>query len=645
MAQKRYWNWLDDDSTNAMNQRDLVINPYGLYCGFDYDPDNTIGMSMRIVHTVTGHTKIKQDLTETPQLGIWKSKQGVIVTEDAPMNIPIAVGHATLPRIDLIVARHKFITTSGGAAATYEVIQGTPNASPVAPALTHPNEQIILGSWYIPATTTALATGALPAGLGYTKVEAPDFNNNSNYMRLDNKSQTAEGVKTFNALKGKEWVFAAISGGGVGSSNSFLLTAPANFYYLDHLDDDYYLMDRVTFADGSLLSVGDTHRFTVLTQQRLLLKNNTATSGITVVTSHNADWSTTGVNDAFYVEPNTLLEFVEISDYAGMTGNNRRWMCMSAGEMHKDQPNKLGHVLMAQKSYVGTWITREFGWSGAKRVSGLPSNYVEGFLDFSGAANELRAVQSMAGIAHTASGAEAGTVIYMRLYGNSGVACTLKHMYGGSITAGFKPFSVPNGGDLSVVEGNILVLIEDTAAWRVLQLITSNSIKKQPYELLFNDTVDVTGSAGNIGVVKTYTMPANTVLNVGDILRIKGTITLGGLASAGNIGDVYIDIGTLQYYMRIVGGAGTPKITTFEIEVVKRTGTNVFATAKAVYQSTVTTGGTLDMTTTGANYSNAARTGSIDFAVNQVIKITGFTDGVPTTAQGNYMSVELIRKQ
>jgi hypothetical protein len=61
-----------------------------------------------------------------------------------------------LPRIDLVVLTHSQTQNPGGALGLYSVVQGTPGASPVKPAIPTPDTQIEIGSLYLPASVTAL---------------------------------------------------------------------------------------------------------------------------------------------------------------------------------------------------------------------------------------------------------------------------------------------------------------------------------------------------------------------------------------------------------------------------------------------------------------------------------------------------------
>ena len=171
MAQERFWNWKDDDLTFRLNWRDLGIHEAGRYRGFDWTP--VAGMSFQFNHAATGVVKTKADYTASPNIGVWLTKQGCMITEDANVTVGTVNPTSSLPRIDLIVGRHQYVYSVGGAFATYAILQGTPNAVPVAPTLPFPNEQVVLGQLYLPPNTTNLND----VGVVFTPAKVPYFAN------------------------------------------------------------------------------------------------------------------------------------------------------------------------------------------------------------------------------------------------------------------------------------------------------------------------------------------------------------------------------------------------------------------------------------------------------------------------------------
>lgn len=170
MAQTRYWNFKADDATADINRWMTGVHPPGLYFGFDFSA--TANLILNLVHTSTGFKDVDNTPAESNFIGILLTRQGVIIKEDAAIVVgAVAVGHATLNRIDVVVVSHSINEVAGGSQALYSIIQGTPGATPVAPALTSPTTQTKIGELYIPATTTVL-TGT---GVKFTREGKPGF--------------------------------------------------------------------------------------------------------------------------------------------------------------------------------------------------------------------------------------------------------------------------------------------------------------------------------------------------------------------------------------------------------------------------------------------------------------------------------------
>lgn len=182
--QKRLFNYKEDDSTFLLNQITSGVIPSGVYFGFDANLDNTL--VLKLIHSTSGISEIDIDLNESI-VGLIKSKQGTIIKEDNTIEFPIDAGDV-LPRIDLIVCSHSFSEIVGGSQALYSVLKGIPAISPVKPTLTNVNEQIEIGSLYVPANMLLLNG----AGVIYTKADQPQFANNT--IRILNCLQKNENL-------------------------------------------------------------------------------------------------------------------------------------------------------------------------------------------------------------------------------------------------------------------------------------------------------------------------------------------------------------------------------------------------------------------------------------------------------------------
>lgn len=189
MAQKRHTEYLSDDDSFQFNSFLIGLIPSGLYRGFEFNP--TSNLFLELNHTTTGYIYPKKDGTISPKIGVLRSKQGVLITEDAPITLQVSANTTANPRIDLVICEHKYEEIAGGLDAEYFVIEGTPNANPVIPTLTNPNFQVVIGQLYLPAGTSVLDAN----GVIYTRSQLPELGNN-NLQEQQNILQ-----QNFNALQ------------------------------------------------------------------------------------------------------------------------------------------------------------------------------------------------------------------------------------------------------------------------------------------------------------------------------------------------------------------------------------------------------------------------------------------------------------
>ncbi len=173
MAQKRHIEYLSDDISFQFNEFLVGLIPPGLYRGFDFSPTNNLFLELN--HETRGFSYAKKDGTISSKIGVVRSKQGVLITEDEPIILQVSANVAANPRIDLVVCEHKYEEIAGGIAAEYFIIEGTPNITPTVPTLTNPNFQVIIGEVYLPANTSVLDA----AGVIYTRPQLPELGNNN----------------------------------------------------------------------------------------------------------------------------------------------------------------------------------------------------------------------------------------------------------------------------------------------------------------------------------------------------------------------------------------------------------------------------------------------------------------------------------
>lgn len=174
--QKLFWSWKDDDLTFDLDRWLLGLLVPSKYRGFDFSP--TADWNLTLNHETTGFLRVKGDQTYSDKTGVILSNQGVVIQEDEAVVLPITPV-STLPRIDLVICTHEYTDSiEGGYPATYSVVEGTPNASPVAPTVPDAKTDVIIGTLYLPASATNLTT----TGVVFTPVVVPNLANKADKL-------------------------------------------------------------------------------------------------------------------------------------------------------------------------------------------------------------------------------------------------------------------------------------------------------------------------------------------------------------------------------------------------------------------------------------------------------------------------------
>lgn len=157
MAQTRFIKYKDNLVSDDTNASKSGIIPGAAYRGFD-EISGISGLTFNIDHNLTG--EVRPDLSEadSPKTGIWVTRQGVTIKEDAPLPFVIETnaGNGSY-RNDYIIGRHHHdIIYTGGVVATYGVIKGPLNSDSLPTAVSG-NDYVILGTVRIPPNATTAA--------------------------------------------------------------------------------------------------------------------------------------------------------------------------------------------------------------------------------------------------------------------------------------------------------------------------------------------------------------------------------------------------------------------------------------------------------------------------------------------------------
>lgn len=128
MAQERFWEYRDDDSTIRLDNWLMGCLLPGRYVGFDFS--SVSGLNLTIGHSKTG--VVYNDVSNSPKnkQGVWISKTGVVVKEDGEITLLIQPNNSIVDRVDLIYGEHEYRDgVVGGSQATYGVLEGVTDLS------------------------------------------------------------------------------------------------------------------------------------------------------------------------------------------------------------------------------------------------------------------------------------------------------------------------------------------------------------------------------------------------------------------------------------------------------------------------------------------------------------------------------------
>lgn len=227
MAQSRFIKYRDPINSFEANEKYAGIIPPGIFTGFDNATGHS-GLTFQLNHETTGEVFTKKDGSATTRRGIWTTKQGIVVKEDAAITVTITANLNNYERWDLLVGVHSYDELNpGGIPASYEVIPGGNKTDPV---LTTPLDQTVLGRIRVPANAITAAgivwERARVQGLGGKPVAMLDSVN-----RFTNQLQEYQASASIINESGiSKSVIQSLDG-----ANSFLITSGTG--YLDLLPD------------------------------------------------------------------------------------------------------------------------------------------------------------------------------------------------------------------------------------------------------------------------------------------------------------------------------------------------------------------------------------------------------------------------
>jgi len=440
MTQIRKLEYLADDSTFDLNTKEVGIIDPGVYRGFGVQLKTTSDLILRRAHTGDGASYVNKLSILVENIGVIKTKQGVLINETETVEITITTNLASLnPRIDTIIVEHEYDEIEGGNPALYSVIEGTPSSDPVAPGLTDPDKQIKIGELYIPAGCEDLSD----SDVQWVRELTPKF---------------------------------------AGQSDSFVaaeyVTVDSKLYSREKNRSGYYVKfpspTNETFQVSEIdlcTKVGIT--VSVISNQPLYFSNNAAIktpdSGLVIIRPY---------------EEARITYLVSVFGVAS-------YIVMAGGDLKRSLSNKLYRTLKLNNS-----LTTAFGTVNANAVELKDDgNVVE--IDLS-SGNDVKYIKSLYD-GGSFIGDPNGALVVLTLNIAAG-SFNLTHN-AGSVPSGYKSIMFPWCASVPVFACNqsvTLVMYENDAVWNCIGMIGSNynplDLRLKILSLTVNDLVDVVNS-------------------------------------------------------------------------------------------------------------------------------------------------------
>lgn len=333
--QKIFWNWQDDDSTKHLNQRSLGIFEPGLYRGFDFDNSST--STIKLNQLTTGFNVV---LTDEPtytveRRGVVLTKQGVVIHENDVVVLPFTANASGNPRIDICVLEHEYVDVPDGSAVIYNVITGTPSATPVAPSLTSPKIQTILGYLYVPAGVTAANT----SGVVYTRATTPVFANDSN-IALHQSDNNFTMMNIFLGIQGSVKNCRIEPTGNDGAGVYYFVLNLAGSY--NDGDADYRVNNFILEAGyaGGLSGAENIRLRTISPDENLGGKEITIYTTQELRIDYGYDiLPSDGGAEYCIIPPNSVFILKSVSNTLPLVDTNNKWILVNAQRASENRSN------------------------------------------------------------------------------------------------------------------------------------------------------------------------------------------------------------------------------------------------------------------------------------------------------------------
>jgi len=501
MAQTKYHSWLDDDLTRSLNKWWLGIKDPGRYRGFDWD--ELAPLATTFLHEKTGVVITNSDspITQTPISGVWISQQGTVIKESAPIALTFTANPSGFGRIDVVYGQHIYVETVGGAAATYGIIVGTPSASPVAPALPLPLEQVALGYMFIPAGATDLTDAV------YTPARVPNFANDETIAHTDIE-QIWTAMQTFPYLQAVWGVcYLDVAAKKIDLTKDRTGTPLVGDALAQNLKKNAYVI--ATLHLGTAQDVEDILPYPVDSD---LVETSGKQKELTFFCLGNVAFTGNILSGAasgqrYYAQIYQSVKVTSLINAYAPLGLSTSWSIIGGGDVLVDRINYMNKLLGLAKttgSFFGTQLTHSSAGNFVEIATSAPTRTLDG-------------------IAIT----RVGTHLIVK---PTGAGILLRHNQ--APVSGHLPLWLSAQADMNTTSDEPLLFIQDTTHWR---LVGAYDALTEIWHLVG----DVATGLGTTLVDYTNTVSGSLrptrFTKKGRVLKIQGQVDKNSLVVAGNV--------------------------------------------------------------------------------------------------------------
>lgn len=513
--QNRRWDYKDEDSTLWMGKANSPFRPAGRYAGFEVDTSSISTNTLKLIHT-NGWDKVELGSLTKNIYSVWETRQGQSIEQKLPVELLVNTNVSGDPRIDLIVGSHSYVETVGGTAGIYSIVQGTPAANPVAPAVANPLKDVILGRILVPDAATVIAD------MTYVPEPTPSFSGDDT-VGHSHKALEWLDTQTFNSL-------AIVPLEATIGSLKIVLTRK-NIGIGEYIIGNLYDVNYTGGSSSVSINTIDLEGETVPTGYSIKIKSNVelyfdTNSVFTELVTENVS------SDKYIVPVDTYFRLTLQSSGKWLITSDSKMIYAPVKFFENIYLNRVtvplaGFGLGDSDSKGSLWEINNAGSDTVKYIK------------------ELEPVNTAINTAH-------GQLIVVKFIGDTNAQLLIEHEASGA-PSGYVNIVTPNKEDLTLSTNYTLMFIRAEYSYHLIGYYPTNTVLDTWNNVVLVLTNGFLGDGTNV--------PQYRVEN--NLLRFRGEITI-------NPASYFLGIGAVLGEASLVAAAGLPVDARPSRDIVKR---------------------------------------------------------------------------